>query len=153
MAKQLPMTVVVKEPGKLAEVRNTVLMGTCNVLQFLQGLVNGFIQAVPVGPGVSLICNEDGLAEGLPENCGHVGTLVFVRDAGEDFGSLPEDDQRRAKKWCLRYANQRHPALAAMDRGDLMGGFQLVEGQSAVDRLRMQQARQAHCRDQEWLSM
>lgn len=64
-----------------------------NNLETLQDIVNGYIEVVNIGNGILLVCNEEGKIHQLKPNLvvGNdtiVGDVVFVADAGDDFGSL-----------------------------------------------------------------
>ena len=69
-------------------------------LKLLQDLVGGYIEMAPV-PGlaknkIGMLVNDEGLLQKLPFNLfwgGNpiVGTVVFVRIAGEDFAGLTAD--------------------------------------------------------------
>jgi len=73
-----------------------------NSLASFQGEVNGFIQVVSLydvcNDELALVCNEEGLLWGLPYNFSlpngkHiVGNALFVREAGEDFCALTNED-------------------------------------------------------------
>ena len=86
------MKVLVYAPTAASEVKETA-----NDLKSMQALVGGLIQPVPVRFGELyfwLVCNEDGLMLGLPENRyvgGHrlVGTFFICRPG---FKSLKDSD-------------------------------------------------------------
>ena len=83
--------VIVKTPdqviGKVQKIDNT--------LEALQEIVGGRIETVTVRNGtVVIICNEEGLLEGLPYNCEiednlFVGTIIAAGVDGEEFADLP----------------------------------------------------------------
>lgn len=83
MAKTIK--VLVKEPGKTAEVREVT-----NDLKTFQELVGGYIETVRFDEHSELLCNEEGKLQGLPVNFPLwndviVGTAVIVGTDGEDF--------------------------------------------------------------------
>lgn len=64
-----------------------------NTLEACQKLVGGKIQIAPTPKSlpkdILLVCNEEGLLEGLPMNrFGIPGTFFFCRKDGEEFGDL-----------------------------------------------------------------
>ena len=83
--------VIVKEPnepvGHVEEVSAA--------LESLQKLVGGYIEAIPIAKGISVLCNEDGRLLGLPANCfvrPHmevVGTIVVIGTDKYNFDSCP----------------------------------------------------------------
>ena len=144
------LTVVVKEPGKTAEIRN---IETKDVLKTCQQLVGGYVEQVGIGPGVNILCNEDGLAMKLPDNCGFVGTLVFVQDRlvideyGDetyDWGSLSEENIHKAKAWCQRYEGAAHPNRSGKPR--------IISGKEAIS-YREQLTKIVHEKIAEWKSL
>lgn len=65
-----------------------------NTLETFQQLVGGYIESYTVASYLTLLCNEEGLLEGLPYNATiagnpFVGTVVAVGVRGEDFCSIP----------------------------------------------------------------
>src|SRR5262245_40277164 len=90
---------VCKPPGGVA---HEVTVETADVLPHLQTLVHGLVETVPIGTGVDLLANENGIALNLPANCGYLGTIVFigVDEAEGRWKSLDADQARKAKKWC-----------------------------------------------------
>ena len=96
------MKVILYEPGKpprIAEIENT--------LEAMQKTVGGYIQAVPLTPLLTLICDEEGKLKNKPVNRllffdGRHGTDVLVgtcfvcRTAGEDFAGVLETDRDMA---------------------------------------------------------
>lgn len=88
------MRAVVKEPGKPPAVQDIN-----NDLAALQGLVGGYIEAVPLDRFI-LIVNEEGKLMDLPPNFPWhadviVGTAVVVAQKGDDFRSLTEEEADR----------------------------------------------------------
>lgn len=91
------MKVLVKYPGepiREEEIENT--------LEDLQELVGGNIEAVTIEDGV-VLCNEEGLLEGLPYCCeidgiDFVGPVVVAGVDGAEFADVtvtPEEFKRR----------------------------------------------------------
>lgn len=144
----LKLKVVVKEVNKPA---NVVEIEGTDPLEMMQRTVGGYVQAVGIGPGVTILMDEDGLAKGLPDNCGFVGTLVFVEevliseDEGYDWGSLSEDNQRKAMAWCAKYDRALHP--------DRSGQVQIVFGEEAIRQHRERAAVDAQSKLMEWQSL
>ncbi len=71
-----------------------------NTLENLQRNVGGYIECVTIipetedGPGVVVICDEEGRIKGEPFNCyydgiGFCGDIVIVGCQGEDFCDIP----------------------------------------------------------------
>lgn len=75
-----------------------------NTLEAFQEAVDGYIETIYIGCGITLICNEEGILRKLPENyragkiCGErnvptriFGNVVFVGNNGSDeFVSLTD---------------------------------------------------------------
>ena len=80
-----------------------------NTLKNLQNLVGGYIETVTLrektdSDSIVIICNEEGLINGLQYNCtiaGHqlFGDIVVVGIDGEEFGDLPIDFKTWKKVW------------------------------------------------------
>jgi hypothetical protein len=142
------MKVVVKEPGKIAEVRE---VDATDILATMQGLVGGYVQAVAVGPNVTILVDEDGLAKNKFENCGFVGTFVVVEDVlisedeGYDWGSLSDENVRKALAWCHKHSREVHP--------DKSGNFDIVFGDEEIKRHRERLAEDAQSKLMEWQSL
>lgn len=80
--------ILVKQVGKEAELRTIP-----NELEALQTLVGGYIECVPVGWGISVLCNEEGRIAGEEYNCcfsgrEFVGDICFANSKGSGFASL-----------------------------------------------------------------
>lgn len=65
-----------------------------NQLHPLQELVGGYIETVTIATDACIICNENGLNEGMPYNCkfcgvDFVGPILIVGTKGEDFTDCP----------------------------------------------------------------
>src|SRR4051812_23362910 len=99
------MRVIVKHPDQPAVQED---VDASDMLGAMQKLVGGYVQAVKIGPDVVVLCDEDGLAKNKPDNCGFVGSIVFVEevlispDEGYEWGSLSDDNVRKAVVWCQR---------------------------------------------------
>ncbi len=64
-----------------------------NTLETFQKLVGGYIESCTVASDLTLLCNEEGLLNGLPYNatiCGNpfVGPVVAVGVDGAEFSSI-----------------------------------------------------------------
>ena len=84
----------IKIIAKRADRPDPYVTNISNNLKNLQNFVGGNIEFVRVFSDCGIICNEEGLLLGLPENCnilGHyfVGDLFFVGVDGEDFTDCP----------------------------------------------------------------
>ena len=101
------MNVLVVEPGYLPyekEIPDT--LDSDEHLRALQEIVGGFIEAIyPYEEEVAIVCNEEGLINGLPFNrsvpggYGGVFGTFFICGLGEEvFCSLPPDLMERFKK-------------------------------------------------------
>ena len=100
------MNVLVVEPGYLPyekEISDT--LNADEHLRALQEIVGGWIEAIyPYDEEVAIVCNEEGLINGLPFNrsvpggYGGVFGTFFICGLGEDnFCSLPPDLMERFK--------------------------------------------------------
>lgn len=88
------MKVLVKEPGKPAEVREIE-----NTLEACQGIVEGYIEVVRITRDLLLICNEEGKIRGMKPNVFCKGDMIVgpaffcgarLGDDGEEFRGLNE---------------------------------------------------------------
>lgn len=81
--------------GYLAEIDSS--------LESMQEIVGGYIQAVTLNDNILVIMNDEGKINGLPPNRAWVskrgevldilcGNTFCCRSAGEDFGSIEEED-------------------------------------------------------------
>ena len=94
------MNVLVVEAGYLPYEKEI------NGLEEMQGIVGGLIQAIyPYAEDVAIVCNEEGLINGLPFNRsvpggygGVFGTFFICGLGEENFCSLPPDLMERFKK-------------------------------------------------------
>lgn len=92
--------VIVKEPGKPAEVREIQ-----NTLEKLQELVGGYIQVVRFDYESVLICDEEGKLKGYEMNFPLwndviVGTAVIAGVDGDDLTDVPEKTLRTLNAIC-----------------------------------------------------
>ena len=67
-----------------------------STLENLQSIVEGYIEAIELGGGLVMICNEEGKIRGLKPNMivgldVIVGTIIICGENGEDFGDIPID--------------------------------------------------------------
>lgn len=74
------------EPGKVITIDND--------LKALQEYVGGYIEAVKVSDKVCVICNEEGIIQGLPYNVKlfgrrFFGPILIVGVTGEEFTDCP----------------------------------------------------------------
>ena len=89
----------VGEAGKVVEVENT--------LETFQNIVGGYIEIYPLRiTGLVIVCNEEGLLQGLKPNCilGQdviVGDIAIVRQGEEDFEGLNEAEIRALRRFGL----------------------------------------------------
>lgn len=96
---QETLRIVVFEVGKPPEERIVE-----HDLKIMQEIVGGYIEAVGLPNSYVLICNEEGLLLGLPENVRHwlnypiAGNFFIVKYKGERFVSIPEDEIENVKK-------------------------------------------------------
>lgn len=89
-----------KRPGELPR-----HVSISNNLKNLQKHVEGYIEVVPMGDGVVMICNEEGKLMGLPINFAYgldliVGNVIFcgANEEGE-FTNIPIDFKTFKKKF------------------------------------------------------
>lgn len=74
-----------------------------NTLKALQCAVGGYIEAVSISDGISLVCNEEGKLDNLPGNrrIGNdiiAGAFVIVGNGEEDFRSLTDEETNKYLK-------------------------------------------------------
>ena len=65
-----------------------------NELDMFQAIVGGSIETLTVAEDMVIICNANGLEEGLPYNCEvagatFLGTIIVAGVRGEDFANVP----------------------------------------------------------------
>lgn len=112
---------VVKEPNKPGRVEEVVFdcknedEWASQALKLCQKLVGGYVEQVPLGPGVFILCNEEaGLRpDKFKHNCGYLGTLIFVgEEEGEEgdmfWSSLKEDEIAKVLNWCDRHEGKTY---------------------------------------------
>ena len=98
------MNVLVVEPGYLPYGKE--IKDGANQLEQMQAIVGGLIEPIyPYHEEVAIVCNEEGLINGLPFNRsvpggygGVFGTFFICGLGEEDFCSLPSDLMERFKK-------------------------------------------------------
>lgn len=98
------MNVLVVEPGYLPYEKE--ILDSADHLEQMQAIVGGLIEPIyPYHEEVAIVCNEEGLINGLPFNrsvpggyCGVFGTFFICGLGEEDFCSLPPDLMARFKK-------------------------------------------------------
>ena len=98
------MNVLVVEPGYLPYEKE--ILDSADHLEQMQAIVGGLIEPIyPYHEEVAIVCNEEGLINGLPFNrsvpggYGGVFGTFFVCGLGEeDFCSLPPELMERFKK-------------------------------------------------------
>jgi hypothetical protein len=107
----------------------------------MQALVNGDIEMHHMGGNFQLVCNEDGMALGLPQNsCGILGDYFITKcDAEGNAVSLTDQDVEIVKAWWATYRTVRH-------RGTLpeVRGFSSLEEMKAWKREQEFNARHAN---------
>lgn len=87
-----PIMAITMEPGG-----NPVAQTIENTLEAMQGIVGGYIEVVPLGNGLLLICNEEGKLKGLDPtiwigNDFISGSFIVCRSDGEEFSSITAED-------------------------------------------------------------
>ena len=98
------MNVLVVEPGYLPYEKE--IKDCADHLEQMQAIVGGLIEPIyPYHEEVAIVCNEEGLINGLPFNRsvprgygGVFGTFFICGLGEEDFCSLPPDLMERFKK-------------------------------------------------------
>lgn len=98
------MNVLVVEPGYLPYEKE--ILDCADHLEQMQAIVGGLIEPIyPYHEEVAIVCNEEGLINGLPFNRsvpggygGVFGTFFICGLGEEDFCSLPPDLMERFKK-------------------------------------------------------
>lgn len=135
------MNIVVKQPEHYPI---TVNVDNCS-LEVLQELVGGYVEQVNLGGDVVVLCNEDGLAEGLKDNCGLLGTVIFLKetntsDGDREWTELTDEDIRKVLAWCNKHQAKKHPRK----------GFTLIYGMDAVLESLAASARSWEQKQQEW---
>ena len=98
------MNVLVVEPGYLPYEKE--ILDSADHLEQMQSIVGGLIEPIyPYHEEVAIVCNEEGLINGLPFNRsvpggygGVFGTFFICGLGEEDFCSLPPELMERFKK-------------------------------------------------------
>ena len=98
------MNVLVVEPGYLPYEKE--IIDSADHLEQMQAIVGGLIEPIyPYHEEVAIVCNEEGLINGLPFNRsvpggygGVFGTFFICGLGEEDFCSLPPELMERFKK-------------------------------------------------------
>ena len=98
------MNVLVVEPGCLPYKKE--ILDSADHLEQMQAIVGGLIEPIyPYHEEVAIVCNEEGLINGLPFNRsvpggygGVFGTFFICGLGEEDFCSLPPNLMERFKK-------------------------------------------------------
>ena len=98
------MNVLVVEPGYLPYEKE--ILDSADHLEQMQAIVGGLIEPIyPYHEEVAIVCNEEGLINGLPFNRsvpggygGVFGTFFICGLSEEDFCSLPPELTERFKK-------------------------------------------------------
>lgn len=98
------MNVLVVEPGYLPYEKE--ILDSADHLDQMQAIVGGLIEPIyPYHEEVAIVCNEEGLINGLPFNRsvpggygGVFGTFFICGLGEEDFCSLPPELMERFKK-------------------------------------------------------
>ena len=98
------MKVLVVEPGYLPYEKE--ILDSADHLEQMQAIVGGLIEPIyPYHEEVAIVCNEEGLINGLPFNRsvpggygGVFGTFFICGLGEEDFCSLPPELMERFKK-------------------------------------------------------
>ncbi len=85
------------DPQQARSNRAEAMLGPC------RSLVGGWIESLPVGDGIVLICNEEGLLRGLPRNSnGIVGNFFFAKVRRGWYESLSDKECERCREWIAR---------------------------------------------------
>lgn len=120
------MRLMVKEPNKPVEEKN-IEVTEDNELELMQGLVGGYIEVLHIGGDVKVIVNEEGMFKNLENNCGFLGTIVFVKEVFDNnneavWGSLTSDDVRKVKAWTINHLSDQH----------ISGPVQILQGEALI---------------------
>lgn len=86
--------VLIKRPGHAPELELIE-----NTLESLQQKVLGYIETVTLAPGITIICNEEGILLDLPWNCylngvDFFGPIIICGTKGDEFADLSEKNIR-----------------------------------------------------------
>jgi hypothetical protein len=101
---------------------------------FLRETVGGFIEYVPIGPEIDVVCNDQGAIDELPLNAaGFVGSILIVA-TDERMGitrDMTDEEMRRGLAYLQRFQDLQHPVVAC--------GF--VSGAENIERVLTERAR------------
>jgi len=102
------MKAIVKKIGARPEVVDVEI-----TLEWLQGVVGGWIEEVQIGPSVAVVCNEDGIQMGLPHNTASLlGDIVIIAHDREGYPrSLTAEEERKGLAYLERFKDVKHPTL------------------------------------------
>jgi len=121
------MKAIRKNVGMSAEVIDVDL-----TYDFEAATVGGYIQMVPIGPSIDIVCNEEGMYAGpnggpLPFNAaGYLGNILIVATDNEgDHRDMTDEELRKSLAYLERYKDLKH---------DLSGEVQIITGKDRVDR-------------------
>ena len=95
---------------------------------FLRETVGGFIEYVPIGPEIDVVCNDQEAIDGLPKNAaGFVGSILIVAtdDRMGVTRDMTDEEIRKGLSYLQRFHDVQHPGVA--------WGF--VSGTENVERL------------------
>ena len=97
----------VKEDAQVIDTRITY--------KFMRQIVGGFIQMVPIGPCVDVVCNENGMFAGpnqtpLPQNvAGYLGDILLVASDDEcECRGMTEEEIRKGLAYLERFKDEVH---------------------------------------------
>lgn len=117
------MKVIVCKPNNRAK-----LVDVSNELSNLQGIVNGDIEAIELGDGIYLVCNESGRMLGLEQNRiivvdGKIadiilGTFFLCGVDGSEFTDIPSDKielyMHLMNSWSIYWINKETETIIEM---------------------------------------
>jgi Domain of unknown function (DUF3846) len=82
---------------------------------FMRDTVGGFIEYVPIGPEIDVVCNDQGAIEGLLQNAaGFVGKILIVA-TDERTGAtrdMSDEEIRKGLAYLQRFQDVQHPGVA-----------------------------------------
>ena len=101
---------------------------------FLRETVGGFIEYVPIGPEIDVVCNDQGAIDELPLNAaGFVGSILIVA-TNERTGAtrdMTDEEIRKGLAYLERFQDVQHPGVAC--------GY--VSGAENIERVLTEKAR------------
>ena len=154
--KQMSLQVVVKRVGEPAKIEAWTIswnqVGDAEKakenrasagLKVFQQCVEGSIEGVFIGGGVTLYCNGYGLHKQLrPNACGYVGTFCFSKCDRHGWPQpLSDEECRKCLAWVERYKDV--PCRTGS------GEFKVMVGEEAMQ-FSKQQQELARMREEEW---